>query len=234
MAIFLYEHWKNQGIPWRMIVIFVVSGMLVACFLAWRDEYRRAIASQGACALLEGEKRTLQSHLDALREGSRPDFRVTLDEAASGTFDDGKGTSIPCVQVIASIANRGAPSVAVSFHFTVRTPDGKSFSGEAVEFSHALPIKLPGGIVETAPGGDDLYERAQAMPIPQGGLVRGRAMYLVRGIPVDVIGSAGTVYGLEVTDIWGKKYSDFQRNDGRHDTPPLYPQIHRKLRGPLE
>jgi hypothetical protein len=220
------DYFTKYKIPSRVVLLAFGAGLLVACFLAWRVECNRGMASQKAASL--------QAQLRAAAEEGRPDFLLTLEEAASGTFDDGKGNSTPCVQVIASIANRGAPSVVVSFRFTVKTPDGASFEGEAAQFPDNFPIKLPGGLVETTRNADDLLDKAQEKPIPHGGLVRGRVLYLVRGIPVGTIGSAGTVYELEVADIWGRKYAVSQANDGRSDVPRFYPQMRRNLRGPSD
>src|SRR5438552_1209662 len=39
-GIWIYEHYRGQNLPWRLIAMIVTLCFIVAVFLAWRDQYR--------------------------------------------------------------------------------------------------------------------------------------------------------------------------------------------------
>ena len=44
--IWIYEHYKGDSLPWRVVFIVVVLSFVVAVFLAWREQYRGWIAER--------------------------------------------------------------------------------------------------------------------------------------------------------------------------------------------
>ena len=45
-AIWIYEHYKGESMPWRFALVVVAFAVVASMFLAWRDQYRGWIAER--------------------------------------------------------------------------------------------------------------------------------------------------------------------------------------------
>jgi hypothetical protein len=141
-----------------------------------------------------------------LKSDSRPAFQVSLEEVVVGSVDLRDKKDVSFASVIASIANIGAPSVIKGITFSVLVPGGMPVGGMPQTIQDGMKVSRPDGQPERVSAKDALNIKAQTDPIPKGGMVRGRMLYLIPQVSPNNLGAIGTEFKMFITDLWGKKY----------------------------
>jgi hypothetical protein len=158
----LWERYRGQAV--RPVFYWIIAALLLAraFFLVWRKEHRRQVELEG------------QSHQGQLGIGrdDRPNLKLHGEiDWVHLARDPAKPQDLQVV-VIASIANRGAPSSADRWALSAQLIGGEVYEG----FLRPIPANFVFCITGEARefrGADALYEKNLTAPIPSGGKVRG-------------------------------------------------------------
>jgi hypothetical protein len=213
--------WKGLvvNLMWAEVTTGLVRLALFAFAKGPHKEYLYWL-SVSALAFLAVNFLSILSKRDSL-----PEYRVTLEEVSPGWGRDAQGKQFSFVSVIASIVNVGSPSVIAGLWLTVSIADGPPIRGAAETIPDELVITHTDGTKEVVSGADALNIKAQTHPIPRGGLVRGRMLYVFPGLSTESLSAVGTAYELTVVDVWGRESKSLAKNRGMAGQRLNYPQI---------
>ncbi len=165
--------------PYVWLVIFVL-GLFVAFFLAWRNEHRALLLTQG--------------------------ISVILEQVVTGfTTEDEREVAIAAVT--AAISNRGSPAAVLGLRLTATPPGASPSAGYARRVVGSFAIAFPGGSDYIVHGDESLLERAQKQPIPTGGIVHGSMLYAFEDVAVATLAGPGVVFELIATDAYGNAHN---------------------------
>lgn len=138
---------------------------------------------------------------------ARAALRASIDRVNTGTFKpDAGGLTSASVHLVVSIRNVGAPSVAERFLLFVHFPSGSVAKGIGTTIPTEQVLNYSDGRLEVVWGSDDLSNRAMN-PIPRGGAIRGRLLFLLPGYTDTQLMIPGVRFELRMLDGWGREYS---------------------------
>jgi hypothetical protein len=163
----------------------VGAGVLIACFGAWRDQYR--------------ERLDAQAELDKL---SKPIFRFELSNVVTGEFSD-EGKRYLSLIIEGAVSNVGAPSTCTGYRLRLR-------SSEWGEWRGMLRWVGPEGITLRDSHDPIVYKQSELLaiqtntdPMPTGARRVGYLNYAFLGRTVEELGSKKIDAILELVDVHG-------------------------------
>jgi hypothetical protein len=110
-----------------------------------------------------------------------------------------------CILLV-TVRNTGAPTAVDAFRLSVTFPNGEKIFGESQDIGESLTVEVASGVKEIYYGCDALGEKTRE-PIPTGGYVRGRMLYLFPGLKPERLATPGTVLKFELRDTYGRSYA---------------------------
>jgi hypothetical protein len=183
-GLFLIERLASWSMPKKAFMwVFVVAFLVVASFLAWRDQ-RREVA-------------TLRAAQDAR---TRPIIRAQIEQAVLNTEHE-PGTLH--VLLTASVRNVGAPTALEDWQLEVTPAGGAPVRGRPQVIPGSMTIcgKRGRGLLFT--DRDALYHRTLARPIETGGMVRGVLGFKFPGMSEARFYQPTTRLKLQARDVLG-------------------------------
>jgi hypothetical protein len=141
---------------------------------------------------------------------TRPDLNCLIEHMSFGGGDfkvDGRDASGAIIMILASIRNRGVPTVASSYRLIFELPNGQLFHGKRLN-----PAQETIGLENVDTGRKELLHRNDALdkrtvePIPQGGMAQGFLVFAFPGIDPKLIQNAGATVRFRFIDAWMREY----------------------------
>ena len=141
-----------------------------------------------------------------------PAFHVTIRGVAAVSVPSGAGESLPCLVVLVSVKNTGAPSAISDTRLTAQ-PGGR---GRVIS---GTPQFMPDQVQVRCPDGTSLSFPAKAaldtvQPIPTNKEASGVLLYAFPGVSVRDLKLPGTTYELAITDMQGRRYVGSRAAEG--------------------
>jgi type IV secretory pathway VirB2 component (pilin) len=198
-------HWLLGNLAFNLVctvVIAVLARCWVALFGKPLEGWRKQLAFWALAVTTVFILLVLSENVFNASSGEEPHLRATIDIVNFGTLPapDNRLYVIPAI----TIRNTGAPSIAERFSLLIRLPGGLVAPG----VRYALPEKF--GLIYSNGGTEEITAaqaidlRSSQQPIPKGGLVRGRDMYVFPGLTESQIRNAvGIVYEITFFDALG-------------------------------
>jgi len=173
---------------------FILGAMLLAFFLAWRDEHSKL-------RQLKTQVAELSQDLARERDRNSPNLTGHIGFIGAGDMPDGKTTFFI---IYATIANTGAPSVVNDVGFSVNI-HGQTI--KAIRYSKGFTnIELSNEDVAKEYEPEQLAELAFDRPIPTGGQIAGLVTFVFPGVRRSSIDGESLHYSLHYTDVRGGMY----------------------------
>jgi hypothetical protein len=155
----------------KIFIGILASGLLWSIFSAWREQY------------LKNE------------------LALTMEINYVGGADPIPGNPGSPVLIWATVANRGAPTVADSWELKIIAPDGRTNAPDDMRIMVFDKPLLVDGRYKIEPS-QMLYEQTK-IPIPTGGKPKGILGFLVAGFDKQTLQSKGTKYVLTCKNVSG-------------------------------
>lgn len=200
----VWEHYTGRSLDPRLYAALAGGLFLWACFLVWREERRRGHTGQAPSESAVGATSSeLQLTIDwvwVAREAESPDEAQVI--------------------LVAQVTNPGRPNTADRWTLVAQSSDGKT--------KQANVRKIPAGLAilqDREPrqfgGGDALYEKAFAAPIPTGGMVRGVLWFHLPGTQPEEINKRCCYLVVHASDAFGKQITAAATFGPGHGSVPV-------------
>jgi hypothetical protein len=181
LAIGTILHIRGKGHSKKIFWSIAATFLMIAGFLAWRDEHRPPNATP-------------------------PNLACQIERVVVG---QGPDTTLTQVFVLLSVRNVGVPSIAEKYRLHIKGHDIE-YSDRATDIPEDYTLspadKTPQLIFHLE---DSLAEKT-ARPIERGGLNRGWLRFVIhmKDVTPDFISRPGTIYTVSLLDVSGKSSSD--------------------------
>ncbi len=208
----------NYTISNYWYVFFAAICLLWGGYQSWHEEKMRA-----------------DQYLKQL-ETSRPSFDVDIGfvwVVESEELDPPELTMFPPVRgtfvvIVATVKNKGTPSIADHWELLIRSPDGMERKAQTINFPPLINVPVAPGNHQMLTRDDDLLSKT-SVPIPTGGKTQGAITFVFENIRNEVFRHAGTQYVLTSHDINGNISTATYKDAGQM---PSYPAFFPGLKNP--
>jgi hypothetical protein len=141
------------------------------------------------------------------RDKSKPRFIGSIVFVLPDVMPPNYGASGTAIVVGASVANTGAPSVAVRWRLTVQLSNGESVTLTPEVVPQRLTVKLSSGASMVIEGANALYEKVSNKPVGTGYRESGPLFFLAPTLETSEARKLGTKYTLSFQDINSREWN---------------------------
>lgn len=224
LGLSLWERFRSNAPTWLWLCL-AIGFVLVAAFLAWKDERVKVGARDSQIVELKGDITRLQTEISQLAE---PKLVGTIRQLAVSPEQLTAGITT-AVFLVATIRNLGAPSIVDTWNLVVKFPDGREIPAEHVVVPGQNAIRIPSGSGHVVYGSEDALYNKTTTPIGRNDEKTGVLAFLVRGVPFEIVRQVGSTFFLSFKDATGKGYAVAHRSDGQFIVPNFFPGTNPKL-----
>ena len=212
--VYFYERViKKRELQLRPYLLILAGFVLIAGFLAWRNEHRTLTETQTLLAKTQ----------DALTEEQTkrvPRLAAAIADMDFGDLppeDGGPGTFLVLTM---GVINTGAPSIVDAFDLTITLPSGRVLPTTSPVYHEQMMMLQGKETQKIVYGSDTLFNKTSDKPLATGARISGILPYHLPGIPSAEVNRDGTLLTVVFYDVFHNPF---------HTTSKVIPKTERSV-----